>query len=146
MTLKFKSVSGRLPPGIHSMSWSEAEKLLAFNPRRKKLMKGLLDACREFRRAGATSFYVDGSFVTKKPNPSDWDGCYTSAGIDPNLLDPVFLDFSDDRAAQKAKFLGEAFPAETAAVAFGEPYLSFFQQTKNGKTKGIVEIDLGTLP
>ncbi|WP_300586883.1 hypothetical protein [Marivita sp.] len=146
MTVKFGGVTGRLPAGIHSMSWSEAEKLLAYNSRRRALMKGLLEACRNLQRAGASHLYIDGSFVTKKPNPGDWDGCYTSAGIDPSLLDPVLLDFSDDRAAQKAKFLGEVFPAEAAAVAFGEPYLSFFQHTKDGKPKGIVAIDLGTLP
>lgn len=146
MALKFGGVSGLLPAGVHKLSWSEATKLLAYNAKRKQLMGGLLDACYSLRAAGATTLYLDGSFVTKKANPSDWDACYSLVGIDPNILDPVFLDFDNDRAAQKAKYFGEAFPAEGGATAFGEPYLSFFQKIKDGKEKGIVAIDLGSLP
>jgi hypothetical protein len=146
MELRFGGVSGRLPKGIHTLSWSEAEKLLAYNSRRRQLMKGLLDACYSLRVAGVKELFVDGSFVTKKANPSDWDACFFAKGIDPNDLDPVFFDFKNDRAAQKAKFQGEVFPAENDATGLGEPYLSFFQHTKDGKSKGIVAIDLGTLP
>lgn len=146
MTLKFGGVSGRLPKGVHSLSWAEAETLLAYNDRRKELMAGLLEACRALRYAGATKVYVDGSFVSKKANPGDWDACFETRGVDSKKLDPVLLDFDDDRAAQKAKYLGEMFFAEHAANLLGEPYLSFFQHTKDGKPKGIVLIDLGTLP
>ena len=146
MTLKFGGVSGRLPKGIHSLSWTEAEALLAYNSRRKELMAGLLAACRALRDAGATKVYVDGSFASKKANPGDWDACFETKGIDSKKLDPVFLDHSNERAAQKAKYLGEMFFAEHAATLLGEPYLSFLQHTKDGKPKGIVLIDLGTLP
>lgn len=146
MTLNFGGVSGRLPKGIHSLSWTEAEALLAYNGRRKELMAGLLEACRALRDAGATKVYVDGSFASKKANPGDWDACFETKGIDSKKLDPVFLDHSNERAAQKAKYLGEMFFAEHAATLLGEPYLSFFQHTKDGKPKGIVLIDLGTLP
>jgi hypothetical protein len=109
-------------------------------------MGGLLSACYNFRAAGIDLLYLDGSFVTKKANPSDWDACYSTKGINPTLLDPVFFDFSNDRAAQKAKYLGEAFPADASADLFGEPFLSFFQKTKDGKPKGILAIQLGSLP
>jgi len=146
MTLKFGGVSGRLPKGIHSLSWAEAEKLLAYNDRRRELMAGLLEACRALKQAGATKVYVDGSFASKKAKPGDWDACFEAKGIDSKKLDPVLLDYSNERAAQKAKYLGEMFFAEVAASSIGEPYLSFFQHTKDGKPKGIVLIDLGTLP
>jgi hypothetical protein len=90
--------------------------------------------------------FVDGSFATKKHHPGDWDGCYEIHGMDPTKLDPVFLDMANERAAQKAKFKGEILPATSDATGLGEPYLSFFQHTKEGKAKGIVAIDLGTLP
>lgn len=128
------------------MSWSEAESLLAYNAKRRTLMEGLLRACQALKSAGVDTVFVDGSFATKKPNPSDWDGCYLSKGVDPSKIDPVLLEFSNEREAQKKKYLGEVFPAEMDATGFGEPYLSFFQQTKEGKPKGIVAIDLGTLP
>lgn len=146
MTVSFGGVSGRLPKGVHVLTWSEAEDLLAYNKRRQLLMGGLLQACYNLRSAGVSQIFVDGSFATKKANPGDWDACYVSRGVDPSKLDPVFLDFSDERAAQKAKYQGEAFPAELKANAFGEPYFSFFQHTKDGKAKGIVAINLDTLP
>ncbi|MCX5493487.1 hypothetical protein OSH11_02095 [Kaistia dalseonensis] len=146
MKLRFGGVSGRLPAGIHTLTWSEAEELLAYNDRRKMLMGGLLAACRALALAGVTRVYVDGSFATKKANPGDWDACFEIARVDPTKLDSVFFDFSNERAAQKAKYLGEMFFAEGKATLLGEPYLSFFQHTKDGKPKGIVVIDLGTLP
>jgi hypothetical protein len=58
----------------------------------------------------------------------------------------VLLDFSNKRAAQKAKYSGELFPA-TAPVGPGARFLDFFQQDKaTGEPKGIVAIDLGGLP
>lgn len=146
MSLQFGPVTKRLPKGIHPLTWSEAYALLAYNDRRKELMEGLLAACRALKSAGATRVFVDGSFATKKASPGDWDACFEMKGIASDKLDPVFLDFSNERQAQKKKYLGEMFFAESPATMLGEPYLSFFQHTKDGKPKGIVVIDLGTLP
>jgi hypothetical protein len=91
--------------------------------------------------------YLDGGFVTASRNPKDWDACFDYASVtDPTKLDPVFLDFKNERAAQKKKYLGETFPAYAAATNLGEPYLSFFQKNKRtGGVKGIVKLDLGTV-
>ena len=35
--------------------------------------------------------YVDGSFVTEKETPGDFDACWEMDGIDPIKLDPIFL-------------------------------------------------------
>ena len=56
--------------------------------------------------------YIDGSFVTTKPQLGDVDACWAIEHVDPDTLDPVFLDFSHSRAAQKARFRGEFFPAD----------------------------------
>jgi hypothetical protein len=56
------------------------------------------------RLAGCTTVYMDGSYVTDKSDPSDYDGCWDSAGVNLGLLDPVFKDFSNGRAAQKLKY------------------------------------------
>ena len=62
-------------------------------------------------------------------------------------LDPDLLDWSNGRAAQKAKFGGELFIAEWGADLGGTPFLEFFQRDRNtGEPKGIVAIDLGDLP
>ena len=56
-----------------------------------------------------------------------------------------FLDFSNRRAAMKAKYLGDLFPA-SAFAAPGVLYRDFFRTDRNGVEKGVVLIDLGSLP
>ncbi len=86
--------------------------------------------------------YLDGSFVTEKEHPNDFDGCWDPADVVASLLDPVLLDFTNKRAAQKLKYRGEMFIA-SAANAGTETFLSFFQKEKlTGASKGIVGIDL----
>ncbi len=99
------------------------------------------------RDAGATTMIVDGSFVTKRHNPSDFDCCYDQNTVDLRLLDPVLDNFENERAAQKAKYGGELFPAHAIADPFKwEPYEDFFQHDKNGRRKGVIILSLGTLP
>ena len=45
--------------------------------------------------AGCRRAYVDGSFVTAKEVPGDFDGCWEAEDVDPDALDPVLLDFLD---------------------------------------------------
>jgi len=60
------------------------------------------------------------------------------------LLHPELLDFSDGRAAQKARYRGELFPAETLAEPAGTVFLDYFQRDRDtGLPKGIVAIDIG---
>ena len=62
------------------------------------------------------------------------------------LLKPIFLEFSNLRQAQKQAFGGEFFPADCEADRQGKTYLEFFQTGQEGTPKGIVAIDLRTLP
>jgi len=41
--------------------------------------------------------------VTVKRRPGDFDVCWDATEVNLKLLDPVLLDFSDARAAQKSK-------------------------------------------
>ena len=108
-------------------------------------MNGLEQALRSFAGAGCRTVLLDGSFVSVKALPQDYDAAWEPAGVDPMRLDPVLLDFSRKRAAMKLKYGGEFFPA-TALAAAGVLYRDFFQKDKNGVPKGIIEIDLGSLP
>ena len=88
---------------------------------------------------------LDGSFVTSKLLPNDYDAVWESYDVDPDLLDPVLLDYSNGRAAMKAKYGGELFVASLRAqerILFRD----FFQIDRNGVVKGIIEIDLGSMP
>ncbi len=99
-------------------------------------------ALRALKKAGCARAYIDGSFVTSKELPEDFDGCWDHEGVDVDALDPVLLDFSDRRAAQKEKFRGELFIAATPADALGHRFLDFFQLDRDGRPKGIVQIGL----
>jgi hypothetical protein len=104
----FDSSSGNLPPGIHEATWDELTAAFGSTPQRRQLLDGLLRALRSLRRAGCRLAYVNGSFVTAKQTPGDFDGCWDAQGVDPDALDPVLLDFTNRRAAQKAKFGGSS--------------------------------------
>jgi hypothetical protein len=139
--------TGNLPPGIHWATWTEFAARFGTTVRRRALLLGLKAALDALRSAGCPTVYVDGSFVTHKTAPQDFDACWESTRVDPARLDPVFLDFGDSRAAQKAKFLGEFFPADWPEGATGKTFLAFFQTDRHsGQLKGIVAIDLGGLP
>ncbi len=134
---------GTLPPGVHEASWPEFAERFGGIPRRRLLLAGLKAAVLNLQGAGCPLVYVDGSFVTSKPEPGDFDACWSVSGVRPELLDPVLLDFSDGRAAQKAKFRGELFPAELPEGLSGRTFLEFFQTDKEtGLSKGIVALDL----
>jgi uncharacterized protein DUF6932 len=140
-------VGGNLPPGIHRATWDEVITRYATNPRRRELADGLLDALRSLKGAGCRMAYLDGSFVTAKELPGDFDACWEIAGVDSGRLDRELLDFSDRRTAQKARYGGELFPAETAAEPAGITFLDYFQRDRDtGQPKGIIAVDLGALP
>lgn len=83
--------------------------------------------------------------MTDKQRPNDVDAAYDTAGLDWVQLQyvaPDLLDFRDGRAAQKRRYGGEFFPAETAATLAGEPFLSFFQHDRDGQPKGVVVLRL----
>ncbi len=135
---------GTLPPGIHRASWKAVASRFGTNPHRRKLLGGLRRALRALRTAGCRIVYLDGSFVTAKEWPADYDACWDVKGVNPARLDPVFLDFSRGRAAQKAKYEGEFFPAQYPEGASGKAFLQFLQIDKeSGRRKGIVAIYLG---
>lgn len=116
------------------------------SPRRLELLQGLRGALAALGAAGCRTAYVDGSFVTAKPEPGDFDVCWEVADVSADALDPVLLDFSDGRRAQKERFGGELFPADVAAEPAGTRFLEYFQRDpETGEPKGIVQIDLGAL-
>ena len=134
--------SGNLPPGIHEATWQELVSRFGTTPHRRALLEGLKAALEALRAAGCSTAYIDGSFVTAKQRPNDFDGCWDIEGVDPDLLDPVLLSFDRGRAAQKAKYRGEFFPAQFHEGGSGETFLEFFQVDKEtGQPKGIIVLE-----
>jgi hypothetical protein len=134
---------GVLPPGIHVATWAEVHARYGYNTHRRELLAGLRKALVSLKSAGCRHAYIDGSFVTAKLRPGDFDGCWEEQDVDPDLLHPALLIFDDQRAVQKAIFGGEMFPASAHADGKGSPFVQFFQTEKlTGEPKGIVCIDL----
>lgn len=134
---------GLLPGGIHSATLSQIRERFGGNERRDRLLTGLIEALRLLRAAGCGRIYINGSFVTAKELPNDIDVCWDIAGVDPDALDPVFFDFEDGRAAQKARFGAEFFPAQVPEGLTGRAFLDFFQVDKQtGEPKGIIKLEL----
>lgn len=131
-----------LPPGIHDATFIDVEHTFATNAKRKTLYKGLVKGCHALKIAGCSVVYLDGSYVTEKPSPGDFDVCWEPSGVDPAKLDPVLLDFSKMRRNQKMKFGGEFFPSSIKADG-SCTFVDFFQIDKeSGKKKGIIRIRL----
>jgi hypothetical protein len=114
-----------------------------FSARRQELLSGLHRALTALKAAGCTAVYLDGSFVTAKRHPGDYDACWDINGVDVEKLDAVFLDFAQGRAAQKRKYLGEFFPAQMPEGVSGKLFLDFFQLAKEtGLSKGMIQFNL----
>jgi len=139
------SSTGYLPTGVHDAPWCEVAGRFSRNGHRTRLVGGLLAALQNLAGAGCRTVVLDGSFVSQKELPEDYDGAWDAQGVDPYRLDPVLLDFTNGRAAMKSKYLGELFPA-TAVAAPGVLYRDFFMKDRNGVPKGVVNIDLASLP
>ena len=136
-----------LPPGIHTASLDDVKSRYAINPRRRVLFEGVVDAAGRLRSAGCARIYLDGSYVTSKPLPGDFDACWDPSGVDQERLDPVFNDHSNLRAAQKAEFKGEFFPTSMTCADIGRSFLEFFQtHGATRKEKGILAIHIAQDP
>ena len=131
-----------LPNGLHDATLDDVKHRFATNETRRMLYDGLRRACQSLQTAGCTVIYLDGSYVTDKPYPGDFDVCWDPTLVDPNKLDPVFLDFSDRRKNQKKKYGGEFFPSSIRADGV-HTFIEFFRIDKEtGSEKGIVRIRL----
>lgn len=142
----FDPVTGNLPSGEHAATWQELVERFGHTPWRQKLLAGLRDALGLLKAAGCVRAYIDGSFVTAKDEPGDFDACWDAEGVDFDRLDERLLTFDRGRATQKAAFLGELFIADVRADPQGTLFRDFFQTDREGRRKGIVVIDMKDLP
>ena len=138
----FDPDSGRLPPGEHVASWDEVVERFGWTERRRRLLDGLADAIELLAEAGCRQIWLNGSFVTAKDEPGDFDACWDTDDVDLDALDPALLDLSNHRQAQKARFGGELFPNVVEAGS-GLVFSEFFQNERDTGRKGIVVIEIG---
>jgi hypothetical protein len=73
--------------------------------------------------------------------------CWEESNVDTPRLDPVLMNLSERRRAQKERFGGELFPATMPADPGYADFRDYFQhELANNAPKGIVAIDLKDLP
>ncbi len=133
----FDPETGYLPPGEHLASWVEIIERFGWTPWRRSLLDGLSEAASFLAVAGCRRIWLNGSFVTAKETPGDFDVVWDDTGIDESVLDPIFFDLSGGRKAQKARFGGELFP-NWVNLSSDSVFSEFFQQDRTGRRKGIV--------
>jgi hypothetical protein len=135
---------GLLPEGIHLATWTEIVERFGLTAQRQDLLTGLRSGLENLALAGCETAYLDGSFVTQKPNPNDFDVCWEITGVNPVLLEPELLLFRHARAEQKTKYQGEFMPSQIVAqLQPSLTYLEFYQLDKITQTpKGIIQINL----
>ena len=140
--------SGILPSGVHWAEWSEFQEIFGTSLTRQRMIDGLELAMTQLKAAGCRTIYIDGSFITSKQKPGDFDACWEDNGVDINYLKsiaPTLFHFALRRAEQKIKYKGEIFPSNYPANDSGTAYIDFFQfDTRTNTRKGIIAIDLQT--
>ena len=129
----------------YEADWEEVVERFGWNPRRRRLLDGLADALAALTMAGCARVWLNGSFVTAKDEPADFDACWDLDGVDLDALDPILLDLSAGRAAQKARFGGELLPNVVEAGS-GLIFAEFFRNERDTGRKGIVVLRIGGAP
>ena len=94
-----------LPEGIHSATLEETRDRFAINDLRRTLFGGFLEAVMKLAVARCALVFLNGSYVTEKPYPNDYDVCWNPNGVHETRLDPTFWEqrLGDQ---QKIRFLG----------------------------------------
>lgn len=135
---------GYLPPGIHFCEWEEFLERFGTNSRRNKMINGLELAMEQLKMAGCRTIYIDGSFITIKVTPGDFDACWDDEDVDMSYLqkNAKLLLTKYDRQSQKARYKGELYRSNEPVGDLGLNSLEFFQRDRMENKKGIIAIDL----
>ncbi|WP_354634759.1 DUF6932 family protein [Planktothricoides raciborskii] len=128
--------NGNLPPGVHFCEWEEFVDRFGTTDLRLRLMRGLQMAMQQLKAAGCRTIYINGSFVTSKSDPGDFDACWDREDVDIDYLRreaPQLLKYYD-RAGQKAKYKGELFASDQPVGNYGKNSFDLFQEDRKHNT------------
>ena len=134
---------GQLPPGIHQATWDEFVERYALTSHRRQLLAGMKRLIRHLRSVNCKSLFVNGSFVTIKEKPNDYDACWNVVGVKFEQIDPILLHADEaGKQAMQRKYGGDIRPDQFSPTELDGTYLEFFQLDRDGNAKGIVELSL----
>lgn len=139
--------NGNLISGIHELTINEIEEYYGYNHHRQELISGLKLLILHLSDCGCETIYLDGSFVSKKEFPNDFDACWDEHFVDLQKLKDKYstiLNFKESRKYQKAMYGGDFFPMSSSATPppLYNTFFDFFQKDKENTPKGIVKINL----
>lgn len=136
--------NGNLPPGIYFCDWNDFKEKFGYNIRRQTLIRGIEEVLTQLKNAGCRTAYLNGSFVTIKLKPKDFDLCWDADDVvDIDYLRknaPLILNFYNSNA-QKNRYGGEIYPSDRP-VNESVTSFEFFQQDREENRKGIIAINL----
>jgi hypothetical protein len=135
--------NGNLPPGVYFCDWDELKQRFGYNIRRRNLINGIEEVLTFLKAARCRTAYLNGSFVTSKSNPQDFDMCWDSDDVDIDYLRKnarLLLSFYNS-TAQKARYGGEIYPSDQP-VDESIISIEFFQRDRQQNRKGIIAINL----
>lgn len=134
----FDPATGALPAGIHESDWASFVTRYGTTPRRVALLAGMQRALVSLANAGCTRVYLGGSFVTTKPEPGDWDGCFEAEGMNFFRLDKALA--RSNRLAMKDLYFGELYNAADLAIT-GQAFRDFFQSSRASQPVGVIALN-----
>lgn len=113
---------------------TEIKKHFAYNQTRLRLVDALRKVVTMLEKCECMYIYLDGSFITSKAEPKDYDLVWEPTGIVPTK---ELKEFLKERDRRKEKYLGDII------VRYPEPPFHFdhfyqWQMDKDGNAKGII--------
>ena len=99
-------LNGNLPEGVHDASIEEVRTRFAYNPTRQRLFEAFLEVMDILHECKSPEVHLDGSFITTKEEPSDYDMCWESTGVEPTDRLRALLELREQR---KEWYLGDIF-------------------------------------
>ena len=139
---------GELPEGTHDATLDEIEARYAITAHRETLFECFSDWVDHMRSAGCHTFHLDGSYITNKDHPDDYDALWDTRGVDTSLIHPCLLAYPKDRDAIKDRFGGDIFPDHAIPEGSISFYLDRFQrETREDvpRRKGIIRVRFGDI-
>jgi hypothetical protein len=124
-----------LPPGLYTCKLAEIEARFAINEHRRSLFNKLIKVIEILKTANCSEVYLDGSFITAKTHPNDFDLCYETTGLQPTKSFKPLLTL--DIETRQAAYGGDIFP-RMPEPPFRSDHVRLWQTDKNGDAKGII--------
>ncbi len=113
-----------LPPGIHDAKWNDFVSHFGIGSRRIELVESMESMLLHLWDVGCKAVKIDGSFVTSKLKPSDFDGTWDPEGVDETELDIVIAD--EDKYLMKEKYNGELYRQDSIEARTRKSFDDFF--------------------